>query len=308
MSWVAWQLMFLLVGAIAHGAELPFFSRVGATIEIEVSSDGMRSLRASPRKDVLARLRVGEKVWDNVPVKLKGTGTFQPADERPSFTLEFPEGKIHLNNSADDASRMNEFVGAYFCGRAGMEVPRVGHGVVGLNGRRLGLYVVKEGFKEARVEAKDLGRVDLRDFAGFVAVEVMLGHWDGYSLRGNNFHAVERDGGVAFLPAGMDQIFGKADFTWKPEMTGPLARAMFASPHGRAVYEQEFRRIFAKAFDAKAMRALVLGRVNDLKPALSGAEFRDLNSEAAELCERIKQREEYLRKALSPALARTDGY
>src|SRR5687768_4650842 len=102
---------------------------------------------------------------------------------------------------------------------------------------------------------------------------------------------------------GWIRFLGKGVWPWGRELRGPWGGQMFASPHGRAVYEQEFWRVFAAAFDAKAMKGVVEGRLKDLKGVLSRREFSELKSEAAEVCERIEHREKYLSKQLSPALS-----
>src|SRR6185437_7521161 len=53
--------------------------------------------------------------------------------------------KIHLNNSVEDPSFLDEFIGGELFRAAGVPAPRVAYALVELNGRKLGLYVVKEG-------------------------------------------------------------------------------------------------------------------------------------------------------------------
>jgi len=298
----------LMVSAVA-GEAPDFFNQPPGQIQIMVSNDGVRSLRANSRKNVPAEVVAFGKKWRDVPMHLKGSGTFQSIDERPSVTLEIGDAKIHLNNSADDPSRLNEFIGSYIFNAAEMAVPKVGHGVLTLNGKRLGLYVVKQGFEPPSVDPPETNLtnwdqlehvVDVRSFCDFMALEVMLCHWDGYSLRANNFHLSKETGTGRFVfqPAGMDQLFAKPDFNWKPDMTGPLARAVMSFPEGRALYAKEFRKLFAAVFDPKKLCALVEHRVEEIRPILLKSEFEDLRREADDLCNRITQRHNYLQKEL----------
>jgi hypothetical protein len=128
-------------------------------VRIEIPKDGMAALRRDSRAYVRATVREGTNEWREAGVHLKGsTGSFRPLDGKPAFTLSFDEftpgqrfhglTKIHLNNSVEDPSYLNEKLGAELFRAAGVPVPRVGHAVVELNGRRLGLYVLKEGFAE----------------------------------------------------------------------------------------------------------------------------------------------------------------
>lgn len=300
-------LMFAAVLAAAAGAGEFFCERPGE-IRIRLSNDSIRLLRVDHRKYVAAEIQAFGKMWSDARVRLKGSGTFEPIDGKPSFTVELPEGKIHLNNSLDDPSCLNEFVGAHIARRAGFSVPRVSHAAVTVNGRELGLYVVKEGFDAPEVEvpdAADFERViDLNPFCRFMALEVMMCHWDGYSLRGNNFHASKNAAGrIDFSPSGMDQLFGKADLAWKPDMTGAFARAVMATAEGRATYEEEFRKLFVPAFDSKEIRKMIEARVKALRPILDRGEFRRLCVETAELSRRIEARETYLKTELAGAVA-----
>lgn len=136
-----------------------FFANTVLQVRIEIPKDGMAALRRDSRAYVRATVREGTNVWRDAGVRLKGsTGSFRPLDDKPGFTLSFDEftpgrrfhglRKMHLNNSVEDASYLNEKAGAELFNAAGVPAPRVGHALVELNGRRLGLYVLKEGFAE----------------------------------------------------------------------------------------------------------------------------------------------------------------
>src|SRR5207237_4454487 len=122
----------------------------------------------------------------------------------------------------------------------------------------------------------------------------------GYSLRENNFHVAREPGAGRFLfePAGMDQLFGKADFNWKPDMTGRFARAVMAFPEGRDLYEKQFRKIFAAVFDVKTLRRAIENRVEEIRPVLDKSELTQLRAEATDLCNRISRRHNYLRNQI----------
>jgi hypothetical protein len=131
----------------------------------------------------------------------------------------------------------------------------------------------------------------------------MTCHWDGYSLRENNFHVSRHSatGRLVFQPAGMDQLFGKPDFNWKPDMTGRLARIVMAAPEGRDLYAKEFRRLFDAVFDPKELRRVVEKRVREISPVLAKSESARLRSEAGDLCDRITTRHIYLENELKKA-------
>lgn len=134
-----------------------FFSGPVQTFELQLDERALDSLRGEPRKPVAATLRVGSNRLERVAVRIKGAaGSTRPIDDRPALTLNFDKfhpgqtlaglDKLHLNNSVQDPSRMSEILCADLYLRAGVPAARATHGVVRLNGRTLGLYVVKEGF------------------------------------------------------------------------------------------------------------------------------------------------------------------
>ena len=128
-------------------------------IQIEIPPAEMAALRRDSRKYVRATIREGAAIWQPVGAHLKGsTGSFRSLDDKPALTLNFAKfapdqrfhglRKIHLNNSVEDPSYLNEHLGTELFLAAGVPAPRVAWATVELNGRKLGLYVLKEGVTE----------------------------------------------------------------------------------------------------------------------------------------------------------------
>jgi hypothetical protein len=135
-------------------------------LRIEVPAPEMEILRGyafrreAPQEDrqsVRCTVREGVQTWTNVSLHLKGSaGSFRPVDDTPSFTLNFSKNasqqrfhglpKISLNNSAQDPTRVSEKLCRELYTRGGIPVPRAGYAAAELNGRRLGLYVLLEGW------------------------------------------------------------------------------------------------------------------------------------------------------------------
>lgn len=104
-----------------------------------------------------ATVRAGDVVYPDVGLHLKGrNGSFRPLNDKPSLTLKFDKfkadqrfhglKKIHLNNAAQDPSYLCEIICGELFRQAGVPATRGTHARVKLNGRDLGLYVLKEGF------------------------------------------------------------------------------------------------------------------------------------------------------------------
>jgi hypothetical protein len=147
-----------LKGASLPGADL-FKPGDVHRIQIQITSENLAALRKEEREFVRATVSDGAAIYSNVAVHLKGSiGSFRPLDDKPAWTLDFsrfnPDQKfhalrrIHLNNSVEDPSYCNEWLGSELFRKAGIPAPRVSYAVVMLNERRLGLYVLMEGFTE----------------------------------------------------------------------------------------------------------------------------------------------------------------
>lgn len=140
-----------------------FGDRPIPTFHLRLTADAMERLRRNRREDVRAELEEQGMVLGDVGVHLKGTaGSLRDLDDKPSWTLDFAKyrgaqrfhglRKIHLNNSVEDPSYFNERWGQRCFESAGLPAPRVGHAILFLNGRRLGLHVLKEGFTQEFLE------------------------------------------------------------------------------------------------------------------------------------------------------------
>ena len=343
-------------------------------IEIELTPQNMDRLRSESRTYVPASIRAFGEVLHNVGVHLKGEGSFRPIDDKPGFTLDFAKfvgdqklrglRKIHLNNSVQDTTCLKEHIASELFRAAQVPVPRVAHALVRLNGRELGLYVVKEGvtreflsrhFENAdgnlydtdeghdvdqrmkrhsgtdstndQLELKRLAAaarepdpdrrwellrqsLDMDAFLAFMAMELMVCHWDGYCLGQNNFRVYHdpRTGKIVFLPSGMDQVFSKADMPWKLDVSGLVARAVMEIPEGRRQYAATFRKLFSALFVSERLTNRVNHLLAGLRPSLKADVFEEVQRDAAQLCAQIAERELSLRKQLSEPEPAAPGF
>lgn len=127
-------------------------------LEIRLTDEEAESLRRDPRAWTTCTLvENGETSHDEVAVKIKGGyGSTRDLDDRPALTLNMDKhvpgrrfhglDRFHLNNSVQDESFLREFLGSAIVQAAGMPAPRVTHARVWIDGRDVGLYVLKESF------------------------------------------------------------------------------------------------------------------------------------------------------------------
>jgi len=360
LAWLAMAGWLGVAGAEVKRLDEPDLLKGGAPLrfQLEIPADGLKSLRQEPRTYVRATVREGTNVLHDVALRLKGrTGSFRGLDDKPAFTLDFDRfvpaqhlhglSKIHLNNSVEDPSYLHEKLGAELFRAAGIPAPRVSHALVEMNGQRLGLYVLKEGFAEEFLaqhfrrtdgnlyepepgpgsdvtgamrrssgtgvaDGSDLRRLasaasqtnlsarwsqlgtvlDADRFLTFIAMEVLVGHRDGYGLAKNNYrlyHDPTADRFV-FLPGGMDQLVGRTQFSLQPRMAGFVAKSVLETSEGRSIYRSRVALLFTNSFQVALLTNHVRRWSASLAPNLSRSEARALLRESEDLCERIERR------------------
>lgn len=325
-------------------------------LRVDVGEAGLASLRKEPRKPVRATVveRVGRgsaahsTVYRDVAVHLKGgSGSFRKVDERPCLTLDFRQfhptrlfhglEKVHLNNSVQDPTYMEEILCGELFRAAGVPAARGTVAAVWLNGRGIGLAVLKEGFDKDFLHRNGFrhthgnlydggwltdidkrlhrtgGRNDVADhsdlaalaaaanepdvsarfermaklldvdrFISFMAMEVVAGHVDGYTLNMNNYrvyHDPKADR-IVFFAHGMDQMFypparpapadggGAAADPMYPTMKGLVARQLLATQEGRRRYEARVDQVLRDVYHVDRLHERVDQLREKIRPAL----------------------------------------
>jgi hypothetical protein len=137
-----------------------FGNGVVPRLQVYIAPAEMDQLRKQAREYVKCTvIENGQAQYDNVGVHLKGAaGSFRGVDDRPALTLNFDKyvekqqfhdlTKIHLNNSVQDPTYLNELISSEIFLAAGIPAARTTHARVFLNDRDLGFYVLKEGFNK----------------------------------------------------------------------------------------------------------------------------------------------------------------
>src|ERR1041385_5185123 len=97
---------------------------------IEVVGADLTQLQKENRKYVRATLTDGEEVYKDVGIHLKGMGSFQPLEKKPSLVVKFDYedprqryqgwSKIMLNNASQDGTYLAEYMGTSLFRDAGL--------------------------------------------------------------------------------------------------------------------------------------------------------------------------------------------
>lgn len=145
--------------------------------------------------------------------------------------------------------------------------------------------------------------LDVDRFVTFIALEVMMHHWDGYALKRNNYRLYHdpTSGRIVFIPHGMDQMFSDVNFPILPGMDGLVARAIVEAPAGRERYLTRMTNLFQTVFQAQALTNRIWQLHDRARPAFAAiipnaATEHDHATE--NLCTLVRQRAESLGRQL----------
>ncbi len=133
-------------------------------LEIELDKKDLDALRRAPRTYAKAKLKEGDAVYANIGIHIKGAaGSFRGIDDKPGLTLnmnKFDQDKLfhgmdkwHLANSVQDPAYISELLCGELFRAAGIPASRVAFATVTINGRKRGLYYLKEGYDKHFLKA-----------------------------------------------------------------------------------------------------------------------------------------------------------
>lgn len=149
--------------------------------------------------------------------------------------------------------------------------------------------------------------LDLDRFLTFVAMEIMLAHWDGYTMNKNNFRVFHDRSSdrLLFLPHGLDQMFGvfrsTPATTITPHMKGLVARAVVETPEGRRRYLERMALLLTNVFNVEPLTNRVEEMAAHLRPVLARNPAALLNFEQGvdRLVTRMAQRAQSVARQLN---------
>ena len=126
-------------------------------LRIDIAAGDIAKLTVSPRVYVPGTLVYDGRSYGPVGVRLKGSGSFEPIDRKPSLRININEyvadaeffglKDMTLNNMHDDPSMMHERLAYWVARHAGVPASRATHALVSLNGQPPALYTNVETVK-----------------------------------------------------------------------------------------------------------------------------------------------------------------
>ena len=116
--------------------------------------------------------------------------------------------------------------------------------------------------------------LDVDRFLSFMALEVMLCHWDGYTFARHNYrvyHDLDTDR-MVFLPHDLDQLMQDSNVPIVPGVNGWVSQTMVRTPETRDRYRARFGAIFTNLFVVSALTNRINQRVAQVMPVLKAAD------------------------------------
>lgn len=120
--------------------------------------------------------------------------------------------------------------------------------------------------------------LDLDRFISFMAMETMLGHWDGYTFNVKNYvvyHNLDTDK-LIFIPHDLDQVMRNVDEPIVPRARGVVSRAIMRVPEFRERYRNRFGELFTNVF----VTPVLIQRIDD-RAAQLAAQLKNYAPELA---------------------------
>jgi spore coat protein H len=112
--------------------------------------------------------------------------------------------------------------------------------------------------------------LDLDRFLTFMALEAILGHWDGYTIACHNYRLYQDvdTGRMVFFPHDLDQLMVRQNVGLMPRANGLVAQGVLNTPELRARYQQRVCSLATNLFMGPRWPARVEQAVSTLLPAL----------------------------------------
>lgn len=151
--------------------------------------------------------------------------------------------------------------------------------------------------------------LDIDRFLTFVALEMILWHWDGYTMHRNNFrifHDRTTDR-MVFFPQGMDQMFNNTESSVIPQHPqGMVAYAVLQIPELRDRYRARVAEIATNIFNTEAISSRIYEvslKVQSVLNEIDSGAAAAHPQIAASLRNRVRRRAAYLERFVSPPVS-----
>ena len=128
----------------------------------------------------------------------------------------------------------------------------------------------KEGDAKVRWQ-KVAERLDVNEYLRFLAMEVILTHWDGYNFNRNNYRVYfdPKTAKASFFIHGIDQIYGDANWPVVRDPGSLVGQAVWGNPDWRAHYPKVVKAIYETILKPVDWEARITAQGAKVKEALA---------------------------------------
>jgi hypothetical protein len=124
-------------------------------------------------------------------------------------------------------------------------------------------------------------------------MEVLIGHWDGYTIHTNNYrlyHDPTSDK-MVFITHGLDWAFRRPNLSIQPPLKSLVGRAVFGTDEGRRLFHERIGTLYTNVFRVPVITNRMEQALARVRSAgLTPAELAKVERTAASIRERIELR------------------
>jgi hypothetical protein len=135
--------------------------------------------------------------------------------------------------------------------------------------------------------------LDVDKFISFVAMEVLVGHWDGYAIHTNNYrlyHDPSADR-MVFITHGLDWAFRRPNLSIHPPLKSIVGRAVLSTDEGERIFHHRIAELYTNVFRVPVITNRMEQALQKIRSAGLGAiELAKIERNAAIMRERIQLR------------------
>jgi len=135
--------------------------------------------------------------------------------------------------------------------------------------------------------------LDVDKFMSFAAMEVLVGHWDGYTIHTNNYRLYHDPASdkMVFITHGLDWAFRRPNISIQPPLKSLVGRAVFQTDEGRKLFRERIGTLYTNVFRVPVITNRMEQALGKLRSAgLTVAELAKVERTAASIRERIQLR------------------
>jgi hypothetical protein len=135
--------------------------------------------------------------------------------------------------------------------------------------------------------------LDVDKFMSFAAMEVLVGHWDGYTIHTNNYRLYHEpvSDKMVFITHGLDWAFRRPNLSIQPPLKSLVGRAVFETEEGRRLFRERIGTLYTNVFRVAVITNRLEQALAKLRAAgLTPAEWARVERTTASIRERIQLR------------------